>query len=59
MKEPEGCRVNAPKHNVLTADFAPVVCNVLFILDVSRVYANSFPDKTGKKQNQSVHTLHF
>jgi len=29
------------------------------IFDVSRVYANSLPQKIGKKQNQSVHTLHF
>jgi len=29
--------------------------NAVFIDDVSRVYANSLPQKIGKKQNQSVH----
>jgi len=29
--------------------------NAVFIDDVSKVYANSFPQKTGKKQNKSVH----
>jgi len=30
--------------------------NTTFIGDVSRVYANSLPQKIGKKQNQTVHT---
>jgi len=30
--------------------------NAAFIVDVSRVYANSLPQKIGEKQNQSVHT---
>jgi len=29
--------------------------NAVFIDDVSRVYANSLPQKIGKKKNQSVH----
>ena len=32
--------------------------NAVFIVDVSRVYAIS-SSEDGKKQNQSVHTLHF
>ena len=32
--------------------------NAVFIVDVSRVYANSLP-QDGKKQNQSVRSLHF
>jgi len=31
--------------------------NVVYVVDVSRVYANS-SSEDGKKQNQSVHTLH-
>jgi len=32
--------------------------NAVIIIDVSRVCANS-SSEDGKKQNQSVHTLHF
>ena len=30
--------------------------NAVFIVDVLRMYANSLPQQTSKKQNQSVHT---
>jgi len=32
--------------------------NAVFVVDISRVYANS-SSEDGKKQNQRVHTLHF
>ena len=56
-----GYAISVTRHSLLAANFKTLLhwCDdntVLFIVDVSRVHANSIPQKIGKKQNESMHT---